>query len=296
MAGSSLLGGAVLLSGGAGRSYDGAVDPAFSQGGFGSAQGFGTFVATAGDVDGDGLADVLVWAGIETTDPQEIALYRGADKPFGAAPSAACSQYEGSQANWLTDANLLACAGDVNGDGYTDVVVSTPAAPTVSYETDHLTLFFGGPSGPLEVPSRRLLSPLAVGRALRTLRVVGIDVNGDGLDDLGVTSIAPPPDSFTGLVFDSSPGGPVLASQFRANDPLASFEREIGSPGDIDGDGFADILVGYRDRVTPGDGGTLHGAVEVHAGSATGASDVARWTLLPPDTSAVAYGATLAPP
>ena len=83
-------------------------------------------------------------------------------------------------------------------------------------------------------------------------------------------------------------------------DATTLFEREVGSPGDVDGDGFPDLVVGFPSRTaTPvacrhgdasvGDGGpvTLHGAVEVHAGGANGASVAAKWTLLPPDGTAV---------
>ena len=37
------------------------------------------FVSAAGDVDGDGAADVAVWGGIETTDPQYVLVYLGRD-------------------------------------------------------------------------------------------------------------------------------------------------------------------------------------------------------------------------
>ena len=81
------------------------------------------------------------------------------------------------------------------------------------------------------------------------------------------------------------------------------------APGTSTATAFPDLVVGFPSRTTTsggchtgdasvGDGGpvTLHGAVEVHAGSAQGASVAARWTLLPPDGTAVGYGATLARP
>jgi hypothetical protein len=62
-------------------------------------------------------------------------------------------------------------------------------------------------------------------------------------------------------------------------------------------------VVGYPGRATPSanhaaDGGVieLHGAVEIHRGGPRGAAGPPSWTLLPPDGTTVAFGATLARP
>lgn len=271
------------------------------------AQGFGLSVSAAGDVDGDGAADVAVWGGIETTDPQYVLVYLGRDRPFGAAPSALL-QYDGTDPSWLDSSNILACGGDTNGDGYADVVVSTPVKPGTGYTNDHVSIFLGGPDGPSLVPSRRLDSPLAVSEHFG-LSLAGIDLDQDGLSNLAVAvaSFAQPP--VAAEVYLGAPTGPVLVTTMTTLDATTLFEREVGSPGDVDGDGFPNLVVGFPSRTTTpvdattgdasvGDGGpvTLHGAVEVHAGSAKGASVAAKWTLLPPDGTAVDYGATLARP
>jgi hypothetical protein len=292
--GSSSTGGAVVFFGaadGLSTSRTAALAPAPGS----DAQGFGQYVSTAGDVDGDGLADVAVWGGVESSDPQKVALYLGRDPRFGAAPSVLL-EYEGSTTDWLGNANLLACAGDTNGDGYTDVVIGTPAGPTVYWEIDHVSLFYGGPSGPGVIPSRRIASPLAAGDHFG-LTVAALDVDSDGIDDLGVSSVSYAAQHVAALVYRGAPDGPTLATQFTTTDPTSEFEREIGGPGDVDGDGFADWVIGFPARATPfGDGGTLTGAVEVHRGGRAGAAAMPTWTLLPPDTSVVAYGGSLAPP
>jgi hypothetical protein len=272
-----------------------------------NAQEFGLSVSAAGDVDGDGLADVAVWGGIETTDPQYVLVYLGRDKPFGAAPSVLL-QYDGTDPSWLDNSNVLACGGDVNGDGYADVVVSTPVKPGTGYTNDHVSIFFGGPGGPSLVPSRRLDSPLAVSDHFG-LSLAGIDLNQDGLSDLAVTAVSYAQPPFAAEVYLGAPSSPVLAVTMTTLDATTLFEREVGSPGDVDGDGFPDLVVGFPSRTTTvaatgkgdasiGDGGpvTLHGAVEVHAGSAQGVGATAKWTLFPPDGTTVDYGATLARP
>jgi hypothetical protein len=271
------------------------------------AQGLGMYVSEAGDLDGDGLADVAVWGGIETSDPQYVLVYLGKAQPYGAAPSVLL-QYDGASVSWLGAANLLTCAGDVNGDGYADLAMSTAVDPGSGFTTDHVSFFIGGPGGPSLLPWRRVDTPLGTTDVFG-LSVVGVDLDQDGFSDVAVSvaSYAQPP--VDTVVYGGSAQGPAVAATWTTRDATTLFERELGSPGDVDGDGYPDLLVGFPSRTTtPGDGGatgpdggplTLRGAVEVHAGGPrgdAGPSVAARWTLLPPDGTAYAYGATLARP
>jgi hypothetical protein len=307
-AGSQVQGAAILYYGGpGGPSSSRSIELGPRAGS--DAQTLGTFVSTAGDVDGDGLADVAVWGGIESTDPQYVLVYYGGAHPFGVAPSVLL-QYDGASSSWLGNSNLLACAGDTNGDGYTDVVMSTAVPPNVGFTVDHLSLFFGGPGGPALVPSRDIVSPLAPMDHFG-LSVAGLDANQDGLDDIATStaSYAQPP--VAALLYLGAMSGPALATTITTTDATTLLEREVGSSGDVDGDGFPDLVVGFPSRVTAngdagavdagdevdaGASGPLRGAVEVHAGSAQGVGVAARWTLLPPDGTAMAYGASLVRP
>jgi hypothetical protein len=267
------------------------------------AQGVGTYVSTAGDVDGDGLADVAVWGGIETTDPQYVFLYLGSDPSFGALPTLLL-QYDGANPSWLGNANLLVCAGDTDGDGYADLAVSTPVNPGLGFGLDHYSLFLGGGGGPALVPSRQVVSPLS-GMDHFGLSLAALDADQDGIDDIAVTTAAfenPAIDTLLYPGLAETPGVTLTTA-----DVTTLFEREVGSAGDVDGDGFPDLFVGFPSRATPladaGAGSTgeagatgLHGAVEIHPGGPSGVAVAARWTLLPPDTTAVAYGASLARP
>jgi hypothetical protein len=257
-------------------------------------QQYGRYVSSAGDMDGDGLADVAVWAGIGASDPQEITLYLGRDRPW-ATPSATL-HYEGSVVSWLDDANLLACAGDVNGDGLSDLAVATPAQTGVSYVLDHVTLFLGRPGGPSEQPSFRIANPLAVGDHFGLSLAAG-DLNGDGFGDLliGVAS-APASSPLASIVYDGDSRGMTFAQRIPTSDTIRFHGREVGL-GDVDGDGFPDAVIAYPARETPvGDGGVLHGAVEIHRGGPGGVAAAADWTLLAPDTTAAAFGGSLVRP
>jgi hypothetical protein len=103
--------------------------------------GFGGSVAAAGDVNGDGYADVIVSAAqYGPGDYGAAFLYLGSASgiPHGG-PSTATSRISGTNGYLLYFARG---AGDVNGDGYDDVIASGYALG--SYAT---YLFLGSASG-----------------------------------------------------------------------------------------------------------------------------------------------------
>jgi hypothetical protein len=209
-------------------------------------------------------------------------------------------QFQGTTTTWLGNASLLAAAGDVNGDGYPDLAVSSPAAPTIGFETDHVSIFFGGPGGPPLVPSRRIDTPLGA-IAHFGIALAALDADQDGLEDLAVGVDAMVTPSTAAVVFLGQGASTTLTAP---EDPSV-YEREVGSSGDVDGDGYPDLVVADPSRVTAvADAGVgpeggipaLHGAVEIHRGGPNGVETSAKWTLLPPDTSAVAYGAAVVRP
>jgi hypothetical protein len=257
-------------------------------------QGVGQFVASAGDANGDGLADVAVYGGLGTSDPQNVIVYMGSATDFGTSPGTPL-QYEGANTTWMGNANLLSCAGDINGDGFPDLAMATATPPNSGYEVDHVSLFFGGASGLSPVPSRRLDSSILPSDHFG-MSVAGSDFDRSGSGDVAVAivSYAVPP--LVAQVYEGGAVDPALVTTLTTPDPTVQFEREVGA-ADVDGDGYPDLIVGYPSRDTPGgDGGMLHGAVAVYRGGAQGVATTPSYTLLPPDGTAVAYGASLIRP
>src|SRR5204863_493363 len=82
-------------------------------------------VSPAGDVSGDGYADVIVGANYyddgETNDGR-IAIYLGSSTGLSKTPYFTA---EGDQVKAFCGKSV-ACAGDVNHDGYSDVIVGAP--------------------------------------------------------------------------------------------------------------------------------------------------------------------------
>jgi hypothetical protein len=172
---------------------------------------FGSAVAAAGDVNGDGIVDLAVASG---GDPGSVAIHTGGPDGLGrgvALPAGAISSGFGT---------TMASAGDVNGDGYGDVVVGGLQAAQV---------FFGGPGGLAARP------PLTLPGVGDGLLVQGpADVNGDDAPDILVG----------GILYLGTGAGFVPQPGFTPG-TIASFA------GDVDGDGMTDVAAALVVTGTP---------------------------------------------
>lgn len=199
---------------------------------------FGHAVSGAGDLDGDGVPDVLVGA----PGGRHVRAFSGAS---GAILwSATQTRPEDSfQYGLIPDKARFGWAvcglGDQNGDGRDDVAVGYPEAST-------LTILSGSDGSVLEMYTAGTLHPSTgaglggyLGFALAPLG----DLDGDGDEELGVgaPTYALPSGSFdnaTGRAF-------VLAGGLRIDWSVAAdFEilgRAVSGAGDVDGDGYADV-------------------------------------------------------
>jgi hypothetical protein len=142
---------------------------------------FGYALGAAGDVNGDGYADLVV--GLYTDDV--ACVYQGSATqviPNGtfAQPSAVLS-VAGSGINASDFGNTVAGAGDVDGDGYADVVVGA-SANNAAY------VYRGAAAGLSTTFSTTIVAP-GTQSFPGSLSVAGAgDVNGDGFGDVFVSS------------------------------------------------------------------------------------------------------------
>jgi len=204
---------------------------------------FGSSVSVAGDINGDGYDDVVAGASYNdsaATDAGAAYVYFGG-KDMDAAPDVNLS----GKAAVDRFGVQVSGAGDVNGDGYVDVIAGSLNDDTVATDAGAAYLYLGGPA----MDSRAdvtLLGTATTDRFGTTVSGIG-DVNDDGFDDV----IASSPDNddagkdfgkayvfFGGLNMDTTCDGCFTGAA--ADDGYGN----SGRGGDCNGDGVCDVIVG----------------------------------------------------
>ena len=231
---------------------------------------WGGAIATAGDVNGDGYSDVIV-GGDLVGGTGRACLYLGAAS--GLATTAAWVAV-GENADDLFG-HAVASAGDVNGDGYADVLVGAPAYPAYTW-WGKVYLYLGSPAGLSATPAWTFTGPTADERCGWSVSSAG-DVNGDGYSDVLFGSYMYDDGSGRAYLFHGAAAGLGAVPAWTAQGaPQSWFGASVSLVGDINGDGHGDIAIGAP--FFDGPVGLNEGAVFVHHGSAAGASTVASWS------------------
>ncbi|MDA0167994.1 FG-GAP-like repeat-containing protein [Solirubrobacter taibaiensis] len=217
----------------------------------------GTAVAAAGDVNGDGLGDLVAGAPEHGPSKRGSAFVIHGTRDFtGGTRDVASSGFELQGAgNWDRLGSAVDGAGDVNGDGLADVVVGVPASNSIldpfTY-TGEAHLVLG--SRTQQRPTVRLFGATAGNSSGGSVAGAG-DVNGDGYDDLLIGSpSATGRESIAGIgkahlvpgsavpfttTLDGRGTAPILG-QF-AN---GRFGLHLAPAGDVNEDGYDDMLIG----------------------------------------------------
>jgi hypothetical protein len=239
---------------------------------------FGHSVASAGDVNGDGYADVIVGAYGVNNSTGSAYVYLGSATGLAASPAVTLTGPDGAQGFFGLP---VASAGDVNGDGYADVIVG---AETANNFTGRAYVYLGSATGLASSPAVTLTDPAAIqGQYGFGHSVAGTgDVNGDGYADVIVGNYNDPNDhDATGSAFVYLGSATGLASSPSVtltglDGPAGFFGDLVASAGDVNGDGYADVVVG-----APGANNSV-GNAYVYLGSATGLASAPAVTLTAP--------------
>jgi hypothetical protein len=219
---------------------------------------FGWSVASAGDVDGDGVNDLLV--GAPSTDPggREDA---GTVYLFSGADGSPLRRFDGPATG---DALGYAVLGgvDIDGDGTPDVVCGAPSASPAGLDDAGSVLIYSGASGALV----RRIDGLAAGDEFGFSLAAAGDVDGDGTPDLviGAPSAAPGGRRDAGSVFVCSGStGAVLA---RGDGPSAGDELGVSVAGDLDAGGGGTLDFAGGAPSSSAGGGRWTGSVLIFSG------------------------------
>ncbi|MFO1052923.1 MAG: FG-GAP-like repeat-containing protein [Planctomycetota bacterium] len=194
----------------------------------------GSSVSAAGDVDGDGFADVIGGAPFESGSlaPGLARLLSGRD---GSLLRTFSGDGRGDQFG-----RAVAGGGDLDGDGFCDVVVGAPFGDANGFDSGYVRAFSGRSGQTLWTVAGEAVSDrfgLAVANAG--------DVNRDGFDDVIVGASVPS----RAYVLSGRDGTRIWLLSGATN---SSFGSAVGGAGDVDRDGYPDLVVGAPMAAAPG--------------------------------------------
>ncbi|MEO0124420.1 MAG: VCBS repeat-containing protein, partial [candidate division WOR-3 bacterium] len=239
---------------------------------------YGSSVSTAGDVNGDGYSDVIIGAESATNGQWfegRAYVYHGSSTGLSSTP------------NWTGESNQayanyghsVSTAGDVNRDGYSDVVIGAPNYDNGQTDEGRAYVYHGSSTGLSSTPNWTGESNQSSANYGHSVSTAG-DVNGDGYSDVVIG--APNYDNGEtnegrAYVYHGSSTGLSSTPNWtgESNQAGANYGYSVSTAGDVNGDGYSDVIIGapYYDN-----GQTNEGCAFVYHGSATGLSSTPNWT------------------
>ena len=205
---------------------------------------FGYSVSTAGDVNGDGYSDVIVGANFNDAG--------------GSNAGRAYIYFGGTLFNSIADIILtgaaandafgtsVAAAGDVNGDGYSDVIVGAYQNDAGGADAGRAYIYFGGAS--MNNTADVTLTGAAASDNFGISVSTAGDVNGDGYSDVIVgANFNDAGGSNAGrayIYFGSASMNNIADVTLTGANASDYFGRSVSSTGDVNGDGYSDVIVG----------------------------------------------------
>jgi anti-sigma28 factor (negative regulator of flagellin synthesis) len=195
---------------------------------------YGHVSYTAGDVNGDGYSDIIIGAtGYDNCRGRAFIFY-GSPEQITLTPDfiVSCDQ------DFARFGFSVSGAGDVNGDGFDDVIIGAPTYQIDINEVGKVFAYYGSQNGLGTYPSWSFC--LNFGYSLGWSVSGAGDVNGDGYSDVVFSKL------YQGVyVFNGSQNGlGDLPDWSITNSPLNGIGYSVSSAGDVNNDGFSDIIIG----------------------------------------------------
>ncbi|MEL6346501.1 MAG: hypothetical protein AAFV53_25545, partial [Myxococcota bacterium] len=223
---------------------------------------YGKSLTGVGDLDEDGLDDFIISSHLNDDQSENsgcIYLY------FGSITGNFTGEQLFAEDIGLAFGTSLSGVGDINDDGYPDLLVG---AATNVETGGQAYLLYGSSSGFQDDQEIFSLSDGSNGESFGSRVSEGGDINADGIPDAFISAHREDDIGFI-YVYYGSRSGLQDEQQIGASDAFEGldFGWGISEAGDVDDDGYADIVVGAigEESVT-----NNNGAIYVYYGSTSG--------------------------
>jgi FG-GAP repeat protein len=220
------------------QSIGGGYQTLYQWSGSAAEQKFGQAVANAGDVNGDGFADLIIGASGASNG---ALIESGAAYVYSGADGTVLWQWNGS-ANLDHLGRAVSGAGDVNADGYADLLVSAVDADPGGLANAGTVYLYSGFDGQLLFQWDGAVAEDLFGVSVAAAG----DLNGDGYADLiiGASGFDLGNLQRSGAAYLYSGADGSLLYELQGSAQRDQFGISVAGAGDINGDGFADVIVG----------------------------------------------------
>lgn len=240
---------------------------------------FGESISSAGDINGDGYFDIIIGAPrYSNGEENEGGTFVFYGSPSGLDPNPSWVM-EGNQANAFFGASV-STAGDVNKDGYADVIIGASFYDGGETNEGRAFIYLGSATGLSKTPFFTAEGDQVNAFFGKSVAAAG-DVNHDGYGDVIIG--APGYDhgqnnegraflylgTYMGMTQSAAWTG-------ESNQADANYGNSVASAGDVNGDGFSDVVIGsnrYDEKMSN------VGKIYVYMGSANGFSLYPDWTM-----------------
>lgn len=223
----------------------------------------GYSVSGAGDVNQDGVPDILVGA------PQGV-FQAGYVRVFSGADGSTLFTFVGDSAGDLLGFSV-SDAGDVNNDGFYDVIAGAPGDDDTGTGAGSARIFSGADGSTLYT----FFGNGSFDAFGSSVSGAG-DMDGDGFDDVIVPWISAMSAKGYARVYSGQDGSVVTT--FSGDSSFDGFGSSVSDTGDLDNNGIPDVIVGARVFAGDSYARTFGFCVAVFANYGSGLAGSSGWT------------------